>query len=84
MTSSSTFNKSIFHQCVKNNCGRTSKLISWGEGWPGSGDILIDGAVIWDRRSRTLKVGIGDGVSMRGFFAAAGEFLLAADDEHAS
>jgi hypothetical protein len=32
----------------------------------------------------TLKVGIGDGVSMRGFFAAAGEFLLAADDEHAS
>jgi hypothetical protein len=31
-----------------------------------------------------LKVGIGDGVSMRGFFAAAGELLLVADDENAS
>lgn len=39
------------------------------------------------RPVRTLKVGIGDGVSVRGFFAAGGValiLLVADDDEQAS
>jgi hypothetical protein len=47
---------------------------------------LIDSCSVFTS-SRTLKVGIGDGAAIRGFFAAAGEpgeLLVAGDGEPAS